>query len=116
MIGGSVFSESGCITLVGELPTFILNCSVIWRTVYHVYFSFSGIYTCSTDFPLSCACKKQWCLVKYSHMPFSAAWLSFLDTFSIVMLYDGLVCSSFFYKAANPFAQLHVVPGFPHIK
>ena len=28
MIGGSVFSENGCITLVGELPTCILSCSV----------------------------------------------------------------------------------------
>ena len=37
MIGGSVVSENGCITLVGELPTFILNCSVSFGEQYTMY-------------------------------------------------------------------------------
>ena len=99
MIGGSVFSENGCITLVGELSNiYIKLLCVIWRTVYHVYFSFSEIYTCSTDFHHHSACKTQWCLIKYLYMQFSA---TNLDTFSIVMLCDGLVCSSFLLQSCQ---------------
>ena len=43
-------------------------------------------------------CKTQWCLIKYSYMQFSAAYLAI---FSIVMLCDGLVCSSFLLQSCQ---------------
>ena len=99
MIGGPVFSESGCITLVGELPKFILNCSVSFGEQYTMYTLFSvGFIHVPQIFHYHGACKKQWCLIEYSHMPFSAAYLAI---FSIVMLCDGLVCSSFLLQSCQ---------------
>ena len=99
ILGGSVFSENGCITLVGELPTFILNCSVSFGEQYTMYPLVSVRFIHVPQiFHYHSSCKTKWWSIKYLYMPFSA---TYLDTFSIVMLCDGLVCSSFFLQSCR---------------